>query len=176
MTAEELYTLPDATADRLELVRGSLVREPPATAEHGSLVARLAVRLGGFVERTGLGMVTTDAGFVLATDPDTVRAPDLAFVARERIPAPGTAGAYWPLAPDLAVEILSPSDTASEIREKVLDYLDAGSRMVWILDPRRRTVAVYRSSREIRILGAGEELTGEDVVPGFSVPVDELFG
>ena len=175
MTAEQLYTLPDETADRLELVRGRLVREPPATPEHGGVIVRLGARIHAFVERTGLGMVTSDAGFLLATDPDTVRAPDLAFVARDRIPAPGTTGAYWPLAPDLAVEILSPSNTASETQEKVLDYLDAGSHMVWVLDPRRRTVTVYRSRDDIRIVGAGEEITGDDVLPGFGVGVDELF-
>lgn len=176
MTAEQLYMLPDETADRLELVRGRLVREPPATPEHGGVIVRLAARLHAFAERTGLGMVTSDAGFLLAADPDTVRAPDLAFVARDRIPAPGTTGAYWPLAPDLAVEILSPSNTASETREKVLDYLETGSRVVWVLDPRHRTVALYRSQGDIRILGAGEVLTGDDVLPGFGVGVDEVFG
>lgn len=176
MTAEQLYMHPDETADRLELVRGRLVREPPATPEHGGLTLRLGARIHAFVQGTGLGMVTSDAGFLLATDPDTVRAPDLAFVAMDRIPAPGTTGAYWPLAPDLAVEILSPSNTASETREKVLDYLEAGSRVVWVLDPRRRTVTVYRSRDEIRILGAGEELTADDVLPGFGVGVDEVFG
>jgi cell division protease FtsH len=176
MTAEQLYTLPDTTADRLELVRGSLVREPPATPEHGGLAVRLGARLHAFVDRTALGFMTSDVGFVLATDPDTVRAPDLAFVARERIPTPDATGAYWALAPDLAVEILSSSNTASEVQEKILDYLDAGSRMVWVLDPRRRTVTVYRSRHDIRILGGGEELTGDDVLPGFAVGVDEVFG
>lgn len=176
LTADQFAALPDESADRLELVRGRVVREPPPAPEHGAVTARLAVRLGGFAERAGLGIVITEAGFVLATDPDTVRAPDLSFVAKERIPAPGTAGAYWRLAPDLAVEILSPSNTASEVQEKVLEYFGAGSRMVWVVDPRRRAVTVYRSPRETRILAAGEELTGEDVLPGFAVSVDEVCG
>lgn len=176
MTAEQLYTLPDPTAGRLELVRGSLVREPPAMPVHGGLTVRIDARLHAFVDHAGLGIVTSDAGFVLATDPDTIRGSELAFVARERIPAPGTTGAYWPLAPDVAVGILSPSNTASEVQEKILDYLDAGSRMIWVLEPRRRTVTVYRSRDDIRILGAGEELTGDDVLPGFAVGVDEVFG
>jgi Uma2 family endonuclease len=176
LTAEQFAALPDESADRLELMRGRVVREPPPTPVHGSVVTRLAVRLGGFVERAGLGIVMMETGFVLATDPDTVRAPDLSFVAKDRIPAFDAGGTYWRLAPDLAVEILSPSSTASEVQEKVLDYLGAGSRMVWVVDPRRRTITIYRSPREIRILSAGEELMGDDVLPGFAVGVDEVFG
>lgn len=176
LTAEQFAALPDESADRLELVRGRVVREPPPTPGNGSVTMRLGARLHHFVERTGLGTVMTEAGFVLATDPDTVRAPDLSFVAKERIPAPGAGGTYWRLAPDLAVEILSPFNTASEVQEKVLEYLEAGLRMVWVVDPRRRTVTVYRSPREIRIVVAGEDLTGEDVLPGFAVAVDDVFG
>lgn len=176
LTAEQFAALPDESADSLELVRGRVVREPPPGPEHGSLATRLAVRLGAFVERNGLGVVMAETGFVVATDPDTVRAPDLSFVSRDRVPARGARGAYWRMAPDLAVEILSPSNAAPEIQEKALEYLEAGSRMVWVVDPRRRTVTVYRSAREMRILTAGEALTGEDVLPGFTVALDELFG
>lgn len=165
LTAEPFALLPDTGADRLELVPGRVVREPPATPEQGAVAVRLAVRLHDYVEQTGLGIVLINAGFVLATDPDTVRAPALAFVAKDRIPAP-----------DLAVEILSPVDTASEIQARVLDYLHGGSRMVRVVDPQYRTVTTYRSSREIRILRPGEDLPGEDALPGFAVAVDGVFG
>ena len=176
LTAEQFAALPDDSADALELVRGRVVREPPPAAEHGLLAARLCVRLGGFVERSGLGAVLAGTGFLLATGPDTVRAPDLAFVATSRIPAAGLRGGYWRLAPDLAVEIRSPSNSPLEIQEKVLEYLQAGTRMVWVVDPERRAVVVYRSAHAVRTVPAGGSLEGEDVVPGFSLPLAELFG
>lgn len=176
LTAEPFALLPDTGADRLELVPGRVVREPPATPEQGAVAVRLAVRLHDYVEQTGLGIVLINAGFVLATDPDTVRAPALAFVAKDRIPAPDRGEPYWRLAPDLAVEILSPVDTASEIQARVLDYLHGGSRMVRVVDPQYRTVTTYGSSREIRILRPGEDLPGEDALPGFAVAVDGVFG
>jgi Uma2 family endonuclease len=98
----------------------------------------------------------------------------MAYVSRERMPPLGRK--YWRMAPDLAVEILSPSNSASDVQEKVLEYLAAGSRLVWIVDPARRTVTVYKSARDIRILGAGEALTGEEVLPGFRLPLAALFG
>lgn len=175
LTADQFAALPgDADDSRLELVRGRVVREPPPGPEHGWLDVRLAARLLGFVEAAEAGVVLSNTGFVLATDPDTVRGPDIAFVSRERMPSLGRK--YWRMAPDLAVEILSPSNSASEIQEKVLEYLAAGARLVWIVDPARRTVTVYKSARDIRILAVGEDLTADEVLPGFRLPLASLFG
>ncbi len=175
LTIEEFEGLPD-DGYRSELVRGRLVREPPVGFEHSGLGVRLAARLLGFVSGSGLGeVVGADAGFVLFEDPPTVRAPDVAFVARERIPASGPPRGFFPGAPDLAVEIVSPSNTPLEIREKVRDYLAAGAREVWVVEPRGRTVTLYRAGREIVLLSEGDELGGGEVLPGFRMRVREIF-
>ena len=173
LTVEEFFRLPgDET--RMELVRGRVVREPPAGFEHGHLAVVIAYRLKAFVSREDLGLVVgAETGFVLFDDPPTVRAPDAAFVARERLPE-DRAG-FARLAPDLAVEVVSPSNTVAEVHDKVCDFLDAGTRLVWIVEPRRRTVMVYRSRDDIRLLTEDDELDGGDVLPGFSVRVGELF-
>jgi Uma2 family endonuclease len=173
MTIEEFARLPD-DGWRLELVRGHVVREPPAGFEHGGIAAWIAGEIHRFLREQPLGrVVTADAGFVLYDEPPTVRAPDVAFVRRDRLDF--DTSRFAPLAPDLAVEVVSPSNTMSEIQEKVLDYLDAGTRMIWVVDPGPRIVTVYRSRDEIRILTGAEELDGGDVLPGFRVPVVELF-
>jgi Uma2 family endonuclease len=172
-TADDLlrFREPGKTA---ELIRGVLVvREPPGTS-HGRRAARLTVRLGAFVEGAGLGEVFgQDTGFRIARSPDTVRAPDLAFVARQRlhlIPAEG----YADLAPDLVVEILSPGDRPGDVLEKVGQWLTAGVRLVWVLDPARRHARVHRADGSIAVLGLAEELDGEDVVPEFRCPLTDL--
>lgn len=173
MTIEEFERLPDE-ASRLELVRGHVVREPPAGFEHGDIAVRIALCLGTFVRRHALGKVLgAETGFVLFDDPPTVRAPDVAFVARDRLPADPRGFAR--LAPDLAVEIVSASNTVSEIQDKVADFLDAGARLVWVVDPRGRTVTVYRSRDDIRILTSIQELEGGEVLPGFRIGVSEFF-
>ena len=173
MTIEEFERLPDEAA-RLELVRGSVVREPPADFEHGGIGVQIATLLHTFVREHGLGKVVgAETGIVLFDDPPTVRAPDVAFVHRDRLPADPRGFAR--LAPDLAVEIVSPSNTHSEIQDKVFDYLDAGARLVWVVEPRGRTVTVYRSRDEIRILTSEQEIDGGEVFPGFRVEVSEFF-
>ncbi|MGH7587481.1 MAG: Uma2 family endonuclease [Gemmatimonadota bacterium] len=157
----------------MELVRGDVVREPLAGFEHGVVAARIASCLQTFVRRHRLGKVVGASGFVLFDDPPTVRAPDVAFVARDRLPADPRGFAR--LAPDLAVEIVSPSNTISELQEKVFDYLDAGTPLVWVVEPRGRTVTVYRSRDEIRILTSGQEIEGGEVLPGFRIEVSEFF-
>jgi len=176
MTIEEFQRMPESVW-RTELVRGRVVREPPAGGEHGSLAGKLHGRLARHVDDDDLGLVlAAETGSRLAEDPDgTVRAPDVAFVSWERIPEDGVPRGFWPGAPDLAVEMASPSNTAEEILEKVFDYLDASARMVWIVHPGTRSVTVYRSRTEIRILGDEDTLEGEDVVPGFRLPLARLF-
>lgn len=175
LTIAEFERLPDDEC-RSELVRGRLVREPPAGMDHGWLATRFAVLISLFVDRHALGKVfTADTGFVLFEEPPTVRASDVAFVALDRLPPPQESIGFGRLAPDLAVEIVSPSNTALEILEKAEDYLDAGTRLVWVVEPRRRSITVYRSRKEIRLLGEDDSLDGYDVLPGFSLPVAEIF-
>lgn len=175
LTIEEFERLPDDEW-RCELVRGVVVREPPAGFEHGRVANRILHLLTGFVEGHDLGEVlASETGFVLFDDPPTVRAPDAAFVAEGRVPSPAPPG-FGRLAPDLAVEVVSPSNTIAQIHSKMLDYLDAGSRLVWVADPSTRSVTVARSRKEIRLLTGDEELDGGDVLPGFRVNLSEIFG
>jgi Uma2 family endonuclease len=175
LTIEEFERLPDDEW-RYELVRGVVVREPPAGYERGRVAMRISLLLARFVEENGLGEVlASETGFVLFEEPPTVRAPDAAFVAEGRVPSPAPPG-FGRMAPDLAIEVVSPSNTIPQIHSKVLDYLDAGTRLVWIADPATRTVTVYRSREEIRLLTEEEELDGEDVLPGFRLRLREIFG
>ena len=174
MTAEELLhtSIPDK---RTELVRGVLVvREPPG-GRHGSVTMNLALRLGNHVEREGAGQVfAAETGFALARGPDTVRAPDIAFVRRERLPEPIPVG-FPEFAPHLVVEVLSPGDRPGEILAKVADWLSAGTRLVWVVDPERRLARVYRPDGSETIVPADGVLDGEDVLPGFSCPLASIL-
>jgi Uma2 family endonuclease len=172
-TAEQLLQAPGLGP--CELVRGELVMMTPAGFRHSRIAQRIAARLTAFVEPNALGVVTTaDGGFLLAQDPDTVRVPDAAFVCAHRIPAVEPSG-FFPGAPDLAVEVLSPNDRASEVLSKVQEWLSAGCRAVWVLDPETHTVSVYQSPSAAVILHASDTLTGGEVLPDFRVPVAELF-
>ncbi len=168
--------LPARDAYRAELVRGRVVREPPAGLEHGYRGWRIACLVGRFVEEHGLGRVfTAETGFVLSEDPPTVRAPDLAFVAAGRLPAEALPDGFGRLAPDLAVEIVSTGNTRAEIRAKVADYLDAGTRLVWVVEPRTRSITAYRPRGGVRVLRTGDVLVGEPALPGFRLAVDAVF-
>ena len=172
---EEFQELPEEDAYRLELVRGRLVREPRPGTRHGSLMARLGARLERHVKENRLGIVCMDFGVVLSTEPPTVRGPDIGFISADRLPPEGAPIGFLRVAPDLAVEIVSPSNTASEIQEKVLEYLEAEARLVWVVDPQTRVASTYRSRDEIRLLGEEDELEGGDVLPGFRLALRELF-
>ncbi len=174
-TADELLQLPD-DGFRYELVKGELVKMAPAGREHGVLAMRIGWRLAQHVEANNLGeVVAAETGFKLASDPDSVRAPDAAFVRRERVAEAGDARGFWSGAPDLAVEVVSPGDTYTEVEDKVLEWLDAGTLMVVVVNPRQRTVTLYRSRSDIVILTQDDILDGKDVVPGWSLPIQELF-
>ncbi|MGQ9632305.1 MAG: Uma2 family endonuclease [bacterium] len=175
MTAEELFKLPD-DGYRHELVRGELITMTPTGGWHGAIAMRIGGYLNSYVSGNDLGVVcTAEAGFKLFEDPDTVRAPDISFVSRERIPREGIPEGFWPFAPDLAVEVISPSDRFEEVQMKVEDYLRAGTRMVWIVEPRTETVTVYRPPKSARILTSDDALEGEDVIPGFLCEVRNIF-
>jgi len=175
VTAEDLLQMPD-DGFRYELVRGEIRKMTPAGSKHGRIAVRFAWRLAQHVEANDLGVVyAAETGFLLASDPDTVRAPDVAFVRQERIKEVGDEEGYWPGAPDLAVEVISPNDNYAEVEEKVSDWLQAGTRMVVVVNPRPRTATVYRSLSDIRVLTEDEVLNGGDVVPGWEVLVKDLF-
>lgn len=175
MTAEELRLLPD-DGKSYELIRGELVVMVPAGTRHG----RIAMRLGSMIEdharQHDLGAVyAAETGFQIAHDPDTVRAADVAFVARQRIPPEGEPDGYWAIAPDLVVEVASPYDSATHLQAKVTDWLRAGVRRVWVVYPDTRSVVVHEPSGRAITLGEEEILDGEDVLPGFRCPVREIF-
>jgi len=174
-TADEFLRIPDDGVQR-ELVRGIVREMTPAGHGHGRIGGRIHTRLGAYVEAHGLGEVyTSDTGYQLATDPDTVRLPDVSFVTRERVDRTGDAGGLWPGAPDLAIEVISPTDTYGEVDEKVAEYLDAGCRMVVVVNPRRRVATVYRSHDEVALLTENDVLDGADVVPGWRLPLKNVF-
>ncbi len=175
VTAEESLRTPDDGLRR-ELVRGEVRTMAPAGNVHGRIAMNVSTPLDQHVRTNGLGVVfAAETEFKILGDPDTVRAPDAAFVWRERIEAVGEIEGYWPGAPDLAVEVVSPSDRFAEVEEKVADWLAAGTRMVLIANPRGKTVTVRHSEREALILSEGETIEGGEVVPGRTLPVADVF-
>lgn len=175
LSAQELLELPD-DGQRYELIAGELLAMPPTGDEHGGIGAAVTESLRMHVRANHLGVVRTgETGYLLATNPDTVRAADVSFVRRERIEAEGRVVGYRRGAPDLVVEIISPSDRYTDVEEKVAEWLDGGTRMVVVINPRRRTVTIYRSLLEARILTITDVLDGQDVVPGWQMPVAEMF-
>lgn len=175
MTAEDLWKLPK-DGKRHELVRGEIRTMAPAGFEHGSIGIRMATLLANHVGQRKLGIVVgPDTGFTLSHDPDVVRSPDVAFVSQSQIRQVGVPKQYFPGAPDLAVEVLSPGDTVDDVEEKVNDLLAAGTKLVWVVNPRRRTVTVYYPGPRIAVLREGDQLQGEDVIPGFACGVGDLF-
>jgi Uma2 family endonuclease len=174
MTAEELLRLPD-DGQRHELVAGELRTMPSSGEEHRTVAATLTADLGHYVRAYGLGRVlAAGTGFLLTIAPDTVRAPDVAFISRGRataLPVPD----YWPGPPDLAVEVVAPSDLYSEVEEKVATWLEHGTQMVIVVNPCGRMVMVHRSPTQACWLTMNDVLDGEDVVPGWTMPVRDLF-
>ncbi len=173
MTADELWRLPDDSL-RHELVRGELRTMAPPGEEHGWLMANLVVPLSMHVRARQLGRVYTEIGCKLESDPDTVRAPDVAFIRQERLAAAPQPG-YWPGAPDLVVEGISPNDRYSEVDEKVATWLMHGAQMVLVVNPRWRTALVHRPGQPPTLLTEQDVLDGGDVVPGWQLPVREIF-
>ena len=174
VTADQLerLRLPDK---RVELVKGVLIVKEPAGYRHGAVAARLAKILMDYADAQDLGqVVAAETGFTLASDPDTVRAPDAAFIRRERLPDPPPAG-FARLAPDLVVEVLSPDDRPGEVLAKVADWLSAGTRLVWVVDPAHRRARVYRADGSDASVDTDGALDGEDVMPGFTCTLSAIL-
>lgn len=175
MRADDLLRLPD-DGHRYELIEGDLRMMTPASPRLGRIANAIAFLLTQHVRQHNLGVVyAAETGFLLHENPDTVRAPDAAFIAKGRIPAEGEPEGFWAIAPDLVVEVVSGSDSAWAVQSKVADWLGAGCRLVWVVYPDTQTVTEYRSVAEARMLTADQRLEGGDVLPGFGCDVEELF-
>jgi Uma2 family endonuclease len=175
MTPEEflVYPLDDVKA---ELVRGELRVSPPGGGPHGFAGASLVVLLAAHVDPRRLGKVLGDGvGYELVRLPRTVRVPDASFVRADRLPEEGVGPGLLKLPPDLAIEVLSPSETASDLQEKLDDYRVSGTPLVWVVDPVRRNVMVVARDAPMRLLHESETLDGGDVIPGFSCAVSDVF-
>jgi Uma2 family endonuclease len=175
MTPDEflVYSLPDGKA---ELARGELRVTPPLGGPHACVDSNLLGLLFTYAKGCGIGRVFTGSvGYELVQLPRTVRVPDASFVRADRLPADGIGPGLFKFAPDLAVEVLSPSDSASELYEKLDDYRACGTPLIWVLDPVRRTVMIIASDAPVHWLHEGDTLNGGDVIPGFSCRVAELF-
>ena len=174
MTAEELArtSIPDK---QVELIRGRLVvREPPST-HHGAVAGNVAYELSVFVREKKLGQVfPQDTGFKIASDPDTVRGPDVAFVSKERLDRIPEEG-YADLVPDLVVEVVSPGDRPGEVLAKIGDWLEACARCSWLIDPRRREARISNADGSVSVTGEGGSLDGGDVLPGFTCPLRAIL-
>jgi Uma2 family endonuclease len=172
LTPDDLWRLGDGDVRR-ELVDGEIVEMAPSGGQHGIVLSRLVWLLADYVYRTGIGKVLSgDVGFVLDLPEDRgrVRAPDIAFM--RSVPADD---GFVPAAPDLAIEILSPSESPIQIQEKIRDYLEAGTSLIWVVAPKAKTVTVYRPDGSARFLREHETLAAEDLLPGLSIPLTEIF-
>lgn len=174
-TADELLKMPK-DGFRYELVKGELKKMSPAGFEHGVVGMNIGMLLARHVKANNLGVVClAETGFKIASNPDTVLAPDVSFVRRERIPQSGRLTAFYPSAPDLAVEVVCPGDTKKEVAGKVEDWLAAGSGALWVVNPKQRTVTIHRPQGEALTFSETDELDGQDVVDGFRCRVSEIF-
>jgi Uma2 family endonuclease len=176
VTADELLAMPTGMGKRYELVAGELREMSPAGWRHGSIISRLGARLGAYVEQNDLGITFgAETGFRLASSPDTVLAPDASFISKRNIPQREPKDGFWPSAPDLAVDVLSPGDRTGEVDEKIDTWLGAGCAAVWIVNPKLQTVTICRSRTDVLVVTAGGMFQGDPVVPGFTCSIDELF-
>jgi len=174
-TAEQLLAMPSSEMRR-ELVRGEVREMAPSSSEHGRITVKFTWPLAQFVDANRLGSVfAAETGFQLARNPDTVRAADVAFVGNERLVAAGATRGFFPGAPDLAVEVISPSDRYTEVEEKVAEWLAAGTQAVVIVNPRNRTLKVHRQGNNVAVYSEQDEFADDVVVPGFRLKVKRLF-
>lgn len=175
LTAEDLFRLPDE-GRRYELLDGELHEMTPPGGEHGLIQARLPQQLLNLVEERGLDvLVGGEVGVVLARDPDRVRAPDVFLITRDRLPGGQMPSGYLEVIPDLIVEIISPNDSASDVHDKIQEWLRAGAQLVWAIYPRSRSVVVHRRAGEARVYRDADSLDADPVLSGFILPVARIF-
>ncbi|HEY7031398.1 MAG TPA: Uma2 family endonuclease [Thermomicrobiales bacterium] len=176
MTADELLRMPHDDM-RYELIEGELIQMSPAMPEHGWHGAELVLSIGGYAKPRRLGVVfDSRVGYKFGSNPDTVLEPDVSFFRTERLPPRKDWKTFFTVPPDIAVEILSPSERRAHVNKKIGIYLGAGVRLLWLVDPRKRVVTVYAPGRDPIVLREFDMLDGEDVLPGFRLPLGDLFG
>ncbi len=176
VTAEQFVDLPDIPGKRLELVQGEVIEMPPPGLVHNLITGLVYRLLEAFASERNLGLVFLDnAGYLLSRGPDTMRVPDVSVVLWEHVPETGMPERFWSIPPDLAVEIVSPSDRASDVHDKVYQYLASGTQLVWVLWPTTQSVSVFGKDGMLSELGPEHELDGGDVLPEFHVRVADLF-
>jgi Uma2 family endonuclease len=174
MTADELLKI-HVPSKRTELVQGVLAVREPAGYVHGLVTMNLTARLVLYLQEHPSGqLIAGETGFLLSRGPDTVRAPDIAYIRPGRIPDPATSG-FAELGPDLVVDVLSPEDRTREIQLRAGQWLAAGTQMVWVVDPRRRTTHIYRNDGTEEFVGPEGSLVGEDILPGFTCPLEAIM-
>ena len=174
-TADELLHMPD-DGYRYDLIEGELRKMSPPGSAHGYVAMEVSLRLADHVRRNQLGQVfAAETGFRVGRNPDSVLAPDASFVRKERVAAIGITNEYFPEAPALVVEVISPGDTAEEVDDKMRRWFAAGAELGWVMYPKSKTVTVYRGLANIRVLKADDMLDGDSVVPGFTCRVGDLF-
>lgn len=175
MTAEELEGLPD-DGNSYELSRGRLICMSPSSTRPGIVAWKLNILMGSYVLANNLGLGgTADSGLKLASNPDTVRAPDVWFIRADRLPTPQPSRGFWEIAPDLAVEVLSPSDRWPDVLDKVAEYLRAGTIFVWVIDPEHRFALIFRAGDPPELIREDGILDGGDLLPGFTLRLADVL-
>ena len=176
MTAEELMELPHGEGFRYELINGELEKTMAAGNPHGRITMRLAGPLSEFIWTHDLGEIfAAETGFQLTFDPDTVLAPDVSFISKQRLEQVGETERFWPGAPDLVVEVLSPSDRLGKVNKKTSLWLGYGAKQVWVVNPKDRTVRIHRSATDITTFSGSDDLEAQDLLPGFRLSLDRIF-
>ena len=175
LTAEEFFLRYSHKDQHYELVRGEVIELAPPGWEHGRVAVTMTIPLGSFVREHDLGRVVVESGYWLERQPDTVRGPDISFVRKERLPAGEVTRGFFEGPPDLAVEIVSPRDTASRLEAKVHEYLQSGALRVWVVYADSRRVAVHRPDGSAQWYAGDAALEDPELLPGFSLPLPEIF-
>lgn len=177
LTVDEFYDLYAGSDVRADLVDGKVVEMPPTGPEHGALDNDLVLHLKLFIREHGGGQLFANTGFILFPEREQVRGPDQAFVSAVKIAEfPPPKRGFWRVVPDLVIEVVSPDDRAHDIADKVADYAEAGVQITWVVYPRRQQVYVHPAGERVEIIGPDGTLDGGGVLPGFSLPLSELWG